>query len=128
MTVDRFRDTIHDLHEDAVFHRDKAAEHLARADELDQQVADMEVIIHRTAPPEIAPDGSGSVPPLDDPDPSPTLPTFGVIVTLAEDLQAGSQLWVRRESWGELAVDERESRSASWTPGVFSELTVEDAP
>lgn len=128
MSLDRFRDTIHDLHEDAAFHRVKAAEHLARADELDQQVADMETVLDRTSSPKSAPDGSGSVPTLNDPDPSPTLPGFGVIVTLGEDLQAGTQLWVRRESWGELAVDERPTPGASWSLGQFSGLTVKDAP
>ena len=78
--------------------------------------------------PPIAPDGSGSVPPLNDPDPSPTLPVFGVIVTLGEDLPAGSQLWVRRESWGGLAVDQRPTPGASWGLGRFYGLTVEDAP
>ena len=74
------------------------------------------------------PDGSGPVPPLNDPDPSPTPATFAVIVTLGEDLPAGTQLWVRRESWGELAVDERPTPGSSWLLGQFSGLTVEEAP
>ena len=125
MSLDRFRDTICDLHEDAVHHRNKAAEHLARADELDQQVAEMQAILDR---PKSTPDGSGSVPPLNDPDPSPPPATFAVIVTLGGDLPAGTQLWVRRESWGELAVDERPTPGSSWLLGQFSGLTVEEAP
>lgn len=68
-----------------------------------------------------ATDGSG--PPHPGPDPSPT---FAVIVTLDEDLPAGSQLWVRRQ-WGALDVDHRVGRG-SWGLGQYAGLTVEDAP
>jgi len=71
-------------------------------------------------------DGSGSLPP-DDPGPSPT--PFAVIVTTTEDIPAGYQLWVRCESWGELAVDSRpQHHGATWTPGRYNGLTVEVAP
>lgn len=66
-------------------------------------------------------DGSGSLPP-DDPGPSPT-PAVGFIVTMDGD---GTQFWVRRESWGALAVDYRPSRLASWFP--LAGATVEVAP
>ena len=79
---------------------------------------------HRATTAQSTSDGSGSLPP-DDPGPSPT-PDFGVIVTLAEDLPAGTQLWVRHQ-FGELAVDERTGRG-SWGLGQFTGLTVEVAP
>lgn len=74
-------------------------------------------------------DGSGSLPP-DDPGPSPT-PAVGFIVTLTEPLQltAGAQLWVRRESWGDLGVDVRHGGwGASWTPVREPAAFVEVAP
>ena len=57
MSLDRFRDTLYDLHEDACAERAAAAEHLARADELDQKVAEMQAILDRprTTAPEVTP-------------------------------------------------------------------------
>lgn len=56
-------------------------------------------------------------------DPAPA----GIIVTVTEDVPAGSRLWVRYEH-GEPAVDCKREFAGSWSLGQFHGLTAEVAP
>ena len=124
------RETLEAMLDLALAYRERADELNREAIGLAAEFAPDDLVAAVTAAADLlspTSDGSGSLPP-DDPGPSPTPPAVGFIVTLGDDVHfaTNTQLWVRRDAWGALAVDSRPSPSATWFP--LADATVEIAP